>query len=1241
MLVLRFKKKSDRIDIIEFYIHNQGDELNSTDSIDISMGGTGWAGYLASIWKCKQIIEGAVLSGKFTKEILNKMLPQFEVRKLFPHLAERSDGPLSVRDIWLKSVVSSNQPQRMVLQVDSDTGMVPWEYGDLSENEYFFSRHILTRLPSGISYTKLKKLASSDNINFNRGIRIFPVLADVGEVKYFSETKKFIDKMTSDLGQEYFDDDYNNSYTLFLKSFCSYPVVHLICHGPGLENSSNAIQVDHRFIPVRDFINNLIEQYVIRNEFPALLILSVCGGGSAITPDLIAELFERTSVSNIIVSFFSIPVNNTTFDFYTELYRNIIHKGMAVSEAFHKAVNDPFNPIGAIHQLWGNPDVKFTRMTAVDQNTAVKVHDTATASISDAIMANKVMDLMKSNSFDEASAVIDGINDDETQQKLRSMSSNLEADVAELLDKARLSSRDVYTNIFKEGSIIDGIAELGLWPDGEIYHIACGFYDYINKEKSIRIRIPEDQSSQNIERFSSLVNSDSYNSAAGLEKYYYCSDYRLFGENFSIFYICGEMPVGENINSDSLKEILQGMSPEEKIGIAVKTASDLCSAMNLFHKNDLYFQTIEPSKVYINLNGPSAESIYIADAMFCAVTEDKISGLPENDECISDRLIVSNMMDVAGIVFHDILGYEGDLGSPLKPGVALVIDDHRNLIRCYFMNEEGYDRVISDRRFHALLKLTDCRKASRYRSAGEAAIILKGGNTVFINEMKETVMAGSRLLYLMDRYEDPVTVDDICNNFGRTVLLDELLKKGSDMASPKVVIVNAMNRHDFYRCLEPSKTSGDPFFIVLLKSGINIMILDINDVFDVDEKAVRYYHFFMTYMKRYLEQPSRPSVVMLYSNAVYSFFKDKNLLKHMKILFNSPYDIHDYYREIHNSSLASEIQLDENEINEIAANCIGLTLREVKYAMGYILSCDLMNSVSGDGFKSYLNEYRMKTMLSGSRILRLYTPKDDVYGGYHGLDDFITSVRISLDYNFSINFKSSIFTGFSGTGKKSAVSYLVKRLEIPAVSLDISEIFANGLDSNPVGLLRYALALVKQMQPCILIINRFIKDIIVASENSSALKLIMGTLLTWLQDIGNTNILVFAHDSVNSIADAESLNHEFTRSGRFTEKFFFNYPSIDSEKEILGLYAGSLGVKISDEEAVAVLSEEQMSGCLTPADIRYTMNETALRYIKNENGTVPDLFRGVVKRGLYLRSDRNYNAALAGRMKDSGYTILN
>lgn len=1246
MINISFRKK-ERMDIFEFNIQEPDEENYGDGYVDISMGQNNWARIIKEINSAKASIEESVFEGKFNPVIFNKIIDKLDIGKFFPHLASRRNGPEEINRMWLERIVFEKNPVKLLIKVDSESSFVPWEYGRLM-NKKLFDSHIISKIPSTITPKKLRYLTSNKQILMDEPVGMFPMINDIGDKKFATITNHQLSRIKNNVGKAFFDEPFHDSYEILKRSIRKYRIMHLFCHGPGLEASDNRLHLKEDLkTSIEDFISSLIEIYIKEEKFPELIIFSVCGGANILNPNLITHFFENTPVRNIIISSYSLPINDMTFDFYENFYKNLFINKMSIGESFYNAVNTPFNVIGALHQLWGSIDTYFN----FDMDYSYDASQGPLSSVqdnnqSDAILIEKINELQRQTLFDEAGKLIDEINNSEFRERMLERNHKIVADSRELVDRAADAKEGLYTNLFIEGSFIDGI-ELGQWDDNKVEKDSGDFYDYISKNGSIRVRIPKDQSESNIERLDNLIRSYNFNMNEGLERYYYGKNFKLFNSDLSVYYISGEMPEGVPLNSQSVRDELTECTPEERLNIAARFASDICKSMNLFHEKGYYFQSIGSDDIFIKIKERTVERVYIKDAIFKVLVEDRIEGLPQSDEYIDDKIISRNIFDVSRIAFNHLLEYPENIPSPFE-SQKLEKNSFTSIMN-HFQRTKGFMLIVKSNRFQALLKLTEIKKSRRYKNAKEASIILQGSNTVFFNEIKSYADAGNRMLYLMDRYEENKTIGDIASFFGGSVRLEEIYDQYNVSkiipGGLRVIIIDANNSNMFFQLVTPDLNASVIPLIDFLNKGIHILILDINDVFKNQPNA-RYFYYFTACIRRYFNQSDKPGFILFYTDAFFDFLTDKSLLKNMKIIINNPYEFHDYYRELFHYLSDNEIAIDHDTMSEISKNFIGLTLREVKYIMTYLMTNDMLGNEMSDERLEFINSYRTRSIMSTNRSIKQYNAECSVFGGYNGIEQYCNSIKKMLHQGSSINHKSMIITGYPGTGKRTAVSAIIKNLCLPAVRLDISNLISNSPGTYSSNDLDHALALLRHMQPCILVIDRFISNILLSSAGLGSISLILGTLLTWLQDIQFSDILVIAYDSIYDHKYLDSLKHEFTRSGRFSTKFFLDYPSQESIYHIIDSYREYFNKSSDDIENLKSLLKNNVENiAINTSDIKYLFHESILEeifYNKKFSDIIQEKFEKHITKNvnqIYVRKMRLN--ALRDEIKSLGYTILN
>lgn len=189
------------------------------------------------------------------------------------------------------------------------------------------------------------------------------------------------------------------------------------------------------------------------------------------------------------------------------------------------------------------------------------------------------------------------------------------------------------------------------------------------------------------------------------------------------------------------------------------------------------------------------------------------------------------------------------------------------------------------------------------------------------------------------------------------------------------------------------------------------------------------------------------------------------------------------------------------------------------------------------------------TKLGLKTIYSTYTFKD--LGGAITYKDWSNRTDIAKEKGHAI--KPVFLLGVPGVGKSFSVACYAGEKNIPMMELNISLIAES---KTPIKLLHRVFEyLSKNNTPCVLLIDEI--------EQMLTNKAMLGQLLTILNDLNTSNGytlngMLFA--TSNNISDVAYNFPQFLRHGRWSEKFFANYPTKEEAIDIIMLYARKFGI---------------------------------------------------------------------------------
>lgn len=143
--------------------------------------------------------------------------------------------------------------------------------------------------------------------------------------------------------------------------------------------------------------------------------------------------------------------------------------------------------------------------------------------------------------------------------------------------------------------------------------------------------------------------------------------------------------------------------------------------------------------------------------------------------------------------------------------------------------------------------------------------------------------------------------------------------------------------------------------------------------------------------------------------------------------------------------------------------------------------------------------------------------------------------------------KGLLLMGIPGTGKSLTAKVIAGLWCQPLIRLDMGAIFGSLVGQSEENI-RKALKLAETVSPCILWIDEVEKGLSDTGGDSGTSARVFGTLLSWMEEKEKPVFVVATANNISRIPP------EFSRAGRFDEKFFLDLPTAKERKEIFEVH---------------------------------------------------------------------------------------
>ena len=281
---------------------------------------------------------------------------------------------------------------------------------------------------------------------------------------------------------------------------------------------------------------------------------------------------------------------------------------------------------------------------------------------------------------------------------------------------------------------------------------------------------------------------------------------------------------------------------------------------------------------------------------------------------------------------------------------------------------------------------------------------------------------------------------------------------------------------------------------------------------------------------------------------------------------------------IWNFAKENKVNVDKNDVGEVAISLKGLTKLEIDHVLNMIN--ESKNNISISGRDIIIREKGQ--IIKKSSILEIIDFKEKIeeIGGLEGLKEWLSSKaqvfrRLDEAKKFGVDTpKGVLLVGMPGCGKSLAAKASARLFNVPLLRLDIGRLLGKYVGESEHNM-RVALKTAESISPCILWIDEIEKAFAGIDQNGGAsdiTKRLFGQFLTWLQEKENT---VFVVATANDIT---AFPPEFLRKGRFDEVFFIDFPNEEERERIFEIHLEKRG-KMSEDINLKELAEETEGYC--------------------------------------------------------------
>nr|YP_010338261.1 hypothetical protein MW410_pgp169 [Bangia atropurpurea]UNJ18211.1 hypothetical protein [Bangia atropurpurea] len=252
-------------------------------------------------------------------------------------------------------------------------------------------------------------------------------------------------------------------------------------------------------------------------------------------------------------------------------------------------------------------------------------------------------------------------------------------------------------------------------------------------------------------------------------------------------------------------------------------------------------------------------------------------------------------------------------------------------------------------------------------------------------------------------------------------------------------------------------------------------------------------------------------------------------------------------KEIERLSVALDIILDIELVNNLAKSCQGLSVARIRKVITKTIA--KYGQLDSRSLPVIIEEKR--ELINQTRLLEFYPYKKAAkdIGGLDALKAWLMKRSRSFSkqsFNYGIPTpKGLLLVGIQGTGKSLTAKAIANDWTLPLLRLDIGRLFG-GLVGESESKMRDMINIAEGLSPCVLWIDEIDKAFsnLYSQGDSGTSARVFGTFITWLSEKTSP---VFVVATANTI---EKLPSEMLRKGRFDEIFFLDLPN-NQERELI------------------------------------------------------------------------------------------
>lgn len=170
--------------------------------------------------------------------------------------------------------------------------------------------------------------------------------------------------------------------------------------------------------------------------------------------------------------------------------------------------------------------------------------------------------------------------------------------------------------------------------------------------------------------------------------------------------------------------------------------------------------------------------------------------------------------------------------------------------------------------------------------------------------------------------------------------------------------------------------------------------------------------------------------------------------------------------------------------------------------------------------------------------------------GLEGVWDYLDVHRGRIAITGSDRMKGLLFVGPPGSGKTMMARAIGRRLRLPVVNFEIGRLMNSYVGATENNVLR-ATAVIDSLAPVVVFIDEIEKALAGVDSGGQSdggtMSRAYGTLLTWFNDTQAPVLLLATANHLHRLGDWATL----TRSGRFDQLFFVDFPNQAARRQIL------------------------------------------------------------------------------------------